>query len=207
MLIHWPFGYQEGGEIFPKDDQGNVLISDVDFLETWRGLELAVERGQATSIGTSNFSSAQISRILENCSVKPVMNQVECHPYLNQGRLIDYCRQNGLNVTAYSPLGSPDRPWAKPGDPQLLEEPQIVAIANKHKKTAAQVLIRYQIQRGVIVIPKSVTESRIKSNIDVFNFELTPDEMRVVDGFNRGHRFVVLDHMRRHKYYPFHDEF
>jgi len=207
LLIHWPFGYQEGGDIFPKDANDTVLTSDIDFLDTWRGLEQAFEKGQTKAIGVSNFSADQIKRILDNCKIKPVMNQVECHPYLNQTELIKFCRDNGLELTAYSPLGSPDRPWAKAGDPLLLEEPKITAIAKKYGKSPAQVLIKYQAQRGVVVIPKSVTAERIKSNIQVFDFELTAAEMADIDSFNRGHRFLGLEHMKGHKYYPFHAAF
>lgn len=204
LLIHWPFGYQEGGEIFPKDDKDNVLTSDVDYLETWSGLEEGYEAGLVKSIGVSNFNSEQIKRIIDNAKVKPVMNQVECHPYLNQSELIAFCRANGVQLTAYSPLGSPDRPWAKAGDPLLLEEPAVVAIAKKYNKEPAQVLIRFQVQRKAIVIPKSVTPARIASNIQVFDFELTADEVKTIEGFNRGHRFLELAHIKGHKYYPFH---
>lgn len=226
MLVHWPFGYQEGGDIFPTDAQGQIIGSDVDYLDTWRGLELCVERGQTKSIGVSNFSAAQVQRVLDNCSVKPVMNQVECHPYLNQKELIEWSHARGVELTAYSPLGSPDRPWAKEGDPLLMEvsddartrsplsnlsngpqEPAITAIAARHNKSPAQVLIRYQVQHNVVVIPKSVTESRIKENMNVFDFELSADDMKAIDAFNRGHRFLGLEHMVNHKYYPFHDAY
>lgn len=122
---------------------------------------------------------------------------------MTQKSLIDFCKSRGITVTAYSPLGTPDRPWAKPGDLTLLEDPAVQAIANKNNKSSAQVLIRYQIQRGVIVIPKSVTKSRIISNFDVFDFELSPGDMEAIEGFNRNHRFLSLEWLKNHKHYPF----
>lgn len=135
---------------------------------------------------------SQIERVLAAARIPPVMNQFECHPYLNQKKLMAFCRSKNIHVTAYSPLGSPDRPWAKPGDAQLMDDPKLVAIATKYSKSPAQILIRYQIQRGNIVIPKSVTKSRIESNFDVFNFELSAEDVAAIDGFDCNGRLVPL---------------
>lgn len=137
-------------------------------------------------------SSRQVDRVLAKATIKPVMNQVECHPYLTQKKLIAHCRAKGIHVTAYSPLGSPDRPWAQPGDAQLLDEPRLLTIAKKYNKSPAQILIRYQVQVDNIVIPKSVTKSRIASNFDVFNFELSAEDLATIEGFNVNGRFVPL---------------
>ncbi|KAH1020231.1 hypothetical protein HUJ04_009935 [Dendroctonus ponderosae] len=167
-LIHWPVGYKEDLENFPKDAEGNILFSDVDYLDTWKAME-----------------------------------EIECHPYLNQKKLIDFAHSKGIAVTAYSPLGSPDRPWAQPGDPQLLEDSKLLALSKKYQKTPAQILLRYQVDRGVIVIPKSVTKARIQQNIDIFDFKLSPEDIAYIDTFDVNGRLCPLATAVDHKYHPF----
>ncbi|RWS13418.1 aldose reductase-like protein [Dinothrombium tinctorium] len=204
-LIHWPMGFAEGSELVPVDESGNFIFSDVDYVETWQGMEDCYNAGLVKSIGLSNFNSDQIKRVLSVAKIKPVNNQVECHPYLNNAKLIDFCRKHDIVVTAYAPLGTPGRHWAKPDEPSLLEDRVIKSIAEKHHKTPAQVAIRYQIQRDVIVIPKSVTPSRILENSQVFDFELSAEEMAAIDKLDRGLRLYPTTKamIEGSKYNPF----
>ncbi|XP_055627813.1 aldo-keto reductase family 1 member B1-like isoform X2 [Toxorhynchites rutilus septentrionalis] len=206
-LIHWPMGYREGDALFPTDENGKTAYSDVDYVDTWKEMEKLVELGLAKSIGISNFNSKQVERILAIAKVKPVTNQVECHPYLAQVKLSSFCAERDLVITAYSPLGSPNRPWAKPDDPQLMEDPKIVSIAKKYNKTPAQILIRYQIQRGHVVIPKSVNKARIQSNFEVFDFELSEDDMKLVTSFDCNGRVVPISREDTNPHIPFREEF
>ena len=159
----------------------------------------------------------QIDRLLSKCTIKPAVLQSECHPYLSQKKIIRYCKEKGIAFTSYSPLGNPARPWATKSDPVLLKDPKLLAIAEKKKVSTAQLLIRWQVERGVTVIPKSVTPSRIKSNFEVWNFTLNDDEMAQIDAFNRNYRggvpSIKLDdgtsayRDRKHPHFSFLEEY
>lgn len=206
-LIHWPMAYEEGGELFPTNPDGSVRYSDVDFVDTWKEMEKCVQLGLVKSIGVSNFNSKQLDRLLKSCTIRPTVNQVECHAYLNQRKLIDFCNARNIIITAYSPLGSPDRPWAKPGDPNLLEDPKVKKIAQKYSKSPAQVILRYLIQNGTVPIPKSVSKQRIVENIQIFDFELTSADMNVIDTFDCNGRLIPQLDGKDHPEYPFNIDF
>ncbi|CAG2161464.1 unnamed protein product [Oppiella nova] len=197
-LIHFPFGLKEGtNETTPVDEKGRVLFSDVDYIETWKGMEDVYDKGFAKSIGLSNFNSKQIDRILGMARVLPVVNQVECHPYLNQKRLLDFCSQRKIVLTAYSPLGTG----------RLLNETKVLDIAEKHGVSAAQVLIRYEAQRGIVVIPKATSRKYIEENFHIFNLTLSEQDMKDIDSLNQNLRYNVVDYAKNNKYYPFNEPF
>ncbi|XP_048774354.2 aldo-keto reductase family 1 member B7-like [Ostrea edulis] len=206
-LIHWPFGFEDGDVCFPRGDDGKVKFSDHDYMDVWKGMEKLVDEGLVKSIGLSNFNKSQIERVLQNCRIKPGNLQIEVHPYMSNKKLIDFCSANGISVTAYAPLGNPNRTWAGDTDPIVFEEPLLKTIAEKKNKTVAQVCLRFLLQRNIIVIPKSVTPHRIKENFDILDFKLTDDEMKSIWSMDKGKRFYAEDIAKDHKYYPFHDEY
>jgi len=193
MLIHWPMGYSESTDDFPKDSSGNAVASNVDYLDTWKALEDSVNDKLVRSIGLSNFNHLQIDRVLENSKIKPTVLQVESHPFLTQKSLIEYSKQHNITVTAYAPLGNG----------ALIDVENVTKIAEKHNVSAAQVLLRYQVQRGVIVIPRSTHKERIIENISLFGFQLTDEDIKTLDGLNKGVRYYAEDFARNHIYYPF----
>jgi 2,5-diketo-D-gluconate reductase A len=160
-LIHWPM---------PKVDR---------FMDSWKALEQIHADGRAKAIGVSNFRVADLQRVLDEGDIVPAVNQIELHPLLQQAELRAFHEQHGILTEAWSPIG-------QGGD--LLDDATIGAIAEAHGKTPAQAVLRWHIQLGNVVIPKSVTPERIRSNIDVFDFELTADEMDRIATLDRGER-------------------
>jgi diketogulonate reductase-like aldo/keto reductase len=160
-LIHWPL---------PGVDR---------YIDTWRAFERIASEGRAKSIGVSNFQIPHLERLAAESEVTPALNQIELHPWLTQVDLREYHREHGIATEAWSPLGKGGR---------LLADPVLTDIAAAHGKSAAQVVLRWHLQVGNVVIPKSVTPSRIRDNIDVFDFALTDAEMARVEGLNRDTR-------------------
>lgn len=160
LLIHWPVA-------------NNGL-----YLETWQTMIGLREKGLTRSIGVSNFQPAHLQHIVEQTGVIPVLNQIELHPYFQQHKLRERHETLGIHTESWSPLAQN----------QALSDPVIERIANKHEKTAAQVIIRWHLELGLIVIPKSVTPSRIQSNIEVFDFSLDKDDLKAISALDEGRR-------------------
>jgi len=217
-LIHWPVAFASGKGQFPTTESGRVDYAYIPVEETWKVMEELVRKGWVKAIGLSNFNSKQIDRIIKCGKIKPACLQIESHPYLTQDKLIDFCHQRGIEVVAYSPLGSPQRPWGKSGDPSLLEDPKILALAQKYKKTPAQILLRFQVQRGVSVIPKTGNSARLAENLEVTNFNLSDVDMNTIKAFNKNFRYCYPRFVNKfgeevdeldpnHPEFPFGEEF
>lgn len=151
-----------------------------DLMGTWRAMEKLVESGRAKHIGVSNFSITNLQIILKDCTIRPAVNQVELHPYLPQHELLAFCRENNIHVTAYAPLGSY-------GEPRVLEDATLQAIATKNNTDTAHVVLAWGQQRGCSVIPKSSTDHRIRSNYQ--DIELSPEDMLAIDNLPTRKRF------------------
>lgn len=165
-LIHWPFQTKPGSRGWDP-----VVMAPLCLPDTWAAMEGLYASGQARAIGVSNFSTKKLEDLLKYAKVPPAVNQVECHPVWQQPALHNLCKSTGVHLSAYSPLGSPGS-WIKG---EVLKEPILVEIAEKLNKTPAQVALRWGIQRGHSVLPKSVNESRIKENFSVFDWSIPPE--------------------------------
>ncbi|MFP3512381.1 aldo/keto reductase [Peribacillus sp. SIMBA_075] len=157
-LIHWPV---EG-----------------KYKEAWRALETLYKEGKIKAIGVSNFQIHHLKDLMKDAEVKPMVNQVECHPRLTQKEVQAFCKEQGIQLEAWSPLMQGE----------LLDNDVLQAIAAKHGKSVAQVILRWDIQNGIVTIPKSTKEHRIVENSSVFDFELTEEELNQIDGLNQNHR-------------------
>ncbi len=160
-LIHWPT---------PEFN---------DYVDTYKALEKLYKDGKVKAIGVCNFESEHLQRLLDECDVPPVLNQVECHPYLAQTELKEFCAKHDIFVEAWSPLDQGG---------EVLEDQTITAIAEAHGKSPAQIVLRWHLQNDTIIIPKSVTPSRIKENFELFDFELSTDDMDKINALNKDRR-------------------
>jgi len=156
----------------------------------YKAIEAMLSEGRARAIGVSNFSERHLGNLMERTEVVPAVNQVELHPFFTQRPLREFHAQHGITTEAWSPLGGIH--VYRPADPNAvlnaLEHPSVTSIAEKHGKTPAQVVLRWHVEHGVVAIPKSVKPHRIKENIDVFDFELTADEVAAIDALDTGVR-------------------
>lgn len=157
-LIHWP-------------------VQD-KFLDTWRALEMLYNEGKIKAIGVCNFQPHHLDSLIQASNIVPMVNQIELHPFLTQEDVRKYCKQHNIVVEAWSPLGRG----------KMLDNPQLKEIADRHKKSIAQIILRWDIQNDIVTIPKSVKQNRIIENADIFDFSLNPDEIKAINALNKNER-------------------
>ena len=193
-LIHWPIHFKKGA-VFARGPEEMLPPEAIPAGETWQALEDCVRAGLTRHIGVSNFSRAKLTALLEQAAIAPAMNQIELHPYLQQRQMLEFCREKGVLLTAYAPLGSGDRPkvMKKAGEPVLLDNEVIAEVAKKHKASPGQVLIAWALARGTVVIPKSVTPKRLRENFAAQELELNASDMERIAALERGWRFLSGD--------------
>ncbi|NTV79736.1 MAG: aldo/keto reductase, partial [Clostridiales bacterium] len=140
-----------------------------DFINAWKSLENAVYEGKIKSIGISNFNREQTEKILENCRIKPVVNQIECHPYFQQHELRSFFRKNNIATEVWYPLGH--------GDKNLLSEQIFQELSHKYEKTVAQIILKWHVQLGNIILPKSLNPIHMEENLDIYDFVMSDEEL------------------------------
>jgi alcohol dehydrogenase (NADP+) len=185
-LMHWPVAMD-------KNDKSYIPLDIIPLAKTWEAMELCKEKGLVKDIGVSNFSVKKLKELMETCKIKPAVNQVERHPYLQNPELLEFCKDNNILLTAYSPLGSPDRPdgLKSATETSVLNDSVIIKIAEKHQATPAQVLLQWALASGTSVIPKSVSVSRQMENLDAATkIVLDEDDMNQILVIDKHWRYV-----------------
>ena len=191
----WPSEYGEGKtsnaidkmlKRFDTDYIDLLLLHQQfgDYIGAWRDMEKAVKDGRVKSIGLSNFESDRLEEVLSIAKIKPAVLQVECHPYYQQDALKERIKEYGTVIESWYPLGH--------GDNALINEPVFTELAKKYNKSNVQIVLRWHIQEGNIVIPKSENPQHIRDNIDIFDFELTDEEMQRIKGIDKNMRFFTM---------------
>jgi D-xylose reductase len=199
-LIHFPVAlsyvpfetrYPPGWVFDPAVEPPRMMVADVPILETWRAMEDLVRAGLVRNIGVCNFSVALLRDLMSHAAILPAMLQVELHPHLTQEKLVRFCREAGVAVTGFSPLGAGsylELGMAAPHE-SVFEEPVVRDVAARHGKSPAQVALRWGVQRGTAVVPKSTRPERLRENLNIFDFELSIEEMNAISRLDRNRRF------------------
>ena len=195
FLIHWPFSFEfvdfddaARGFEGAYDPWSKLQLPGVSLQETWRAMEALVDEGLVRSIGVSNFNVQLLYDLLTYARIKPAVNQVEMHPFLSQQKLRAFCRFAGVDIVAYAPLGTPGNMEGK--EQVLLEDAVLNEIGRAHRVSAAQVALRWSVQREVAVVTKSNHEERISENKAVLHFKLSEEQMQRIDALNRDLRYL-----------------
>ena len=205
VLLHWPFVLGDSDtEKMPLEPGTNRLIfGNRNIVDVYRELETVQRKALTRSIGISNFNAEQVERLMKSSiSIYPVTNQVECHLYLAQFDLQKICAKHGIILTAYCPLSR-----NRAGEKSVLEDEIVKSIATKNSHTTAQIAIRWLIQRGIIAIPKTTNPERLKINFNVFDFEISDEDCKILDSLDQGEKGrrvrMEMNNLREHPEFPF----
>lgn len=199
-LIHFPVTlayvpfeerYPPGWLFDPDAEKPAMKHVDIPYADTYGAMEELVDDGLVKRIGVCNLGTAMLRDVRSRARIQPSVNQVEMHPYLSQERLLRYCREDDIQVTAFSPFGASSYVPLSMAEPNesLFDDELMKGIAEAHNRTVGQVALRWAVQRGTVAIPKTQTTGHLKENIEIYDFELSEDEMGVVNGLNRNRRF------------------
>ncbi|KAF1347296.1 Aldo/keto reductase [Lizonia empirigonia] len=188
-LMHWPSPFARGADLFPKDAAGKTQRGTTDYVDTYKAMEACLASGKARAIGVSNFSRAELSRLLACTSTVPAAHQLECHPYLAQRGFAAWHAAHGIHVTQYSPFGNQNAVYAAGrGMRKLMDERVLVETGARYGKSGAQVALAWGLAGGRSVVPKSKTEGRIEHNFGG-DFVLDSEDVDRIEGLDRGLRF------------------
>ncbi len=190
-LMHWPVAFRPE-VFFPLGESDYLSLSEVPLNDTWQAMEECVTKGYVKHLGVCNFSTKKLADLLESATIAPMMNQIELHPYLQQMQMLNFCKEKEILLTAYSPLGSPDRPRGlkKKDEPSLLHHDVIGDIAAKHNASAAQILIAWALHRDTVVIPKSVNQQRLQENLEAVEISLDAADIDQIADLDMVYRYV-----------------
>jgi alcohol dehydrogenase (NADP+) len=191
-LMHWPVAFKPEYRNASKPEE-YLSPEEAPIVDTWNAMIELKNKGKVKHIGVSNFSISKLKDLISKTNEVPEMNQVELHPLLQQNELFEYCSKNGINLTAYSPLGSGDRSdsMKQENEPNMLENPTIKSIADNCHATTGQVLINWSAHRGTAVIPKSTNEGRIEENLAAQRVRLSEDDLKRIAELDEHYRFVT----------------
>jgi len=185
-LIHWPVAFKTGHEQAQSISDLASLV-EMPIYKTWQAMEETKKMGLSKHIGVSNFNISKLNQLLDNCTIKPEVNQVELHPFFQQNELVRFCKENNMLVTAYSPLGSRHLVNSEDG---IVQDELILKIAQKHNCKPTQAVLAWGIERGTAIIPKSIQPSRIKENFESINVELDTADLLEMASLERNLRIA-----------------
>jgi D-xylose reductase len=218
-LIHFPISlayvpferrYPPGWYFDPEDSQPQMVVDPIRISDTWEAMEQLVDSGLVRHIGVCNFNCSLMRDLLAYARIRPEVLQVESHPYLVQAKLLRYCQQEQIAFTAFSPLGAGSYVSLNmaTSDQSVLNELRVSSIAQQHGKTPAQIVLRWAVQRGTSIIPKTSRPERLKENLAIFDFELSQQEMKQIGSLDRNQRFNdpgVFCEQAFHKFMPIYE--